>query len=67
MSDNTEMQNELESLIDKHGLKGVLSAIGNVCFEKAIHLRSNWQDSAAAKVWERDGKLIDKIATRVAN
>lgn len=56
----TQLNDTLEQLIDTHGLDRVLTALEKVCGEKAEHLRTNWQDHAAAKEWERQGRLIGK-------
>ena len=47
-----ELADQLESLVDKHNLATVLDALGQVCSEKAEHLRSNWQDDATAYCWD---------------
>ena len=45
----------LESIIDAIGLMNTLEAIADICYDKAEHLRSNWQDEKSAKCWESDG------------
>lgn len=55
-----ELMTVLEGMIDRNSINGVLSALSEVCGEKADHLRSNWQDDATAKAWERAGKAVDK-------
>jgi dihydrodipicolinate synthase/N-acetylneuraminate lyase len=62
----SELETTLEALIDKHGLKTVVSALSNVCGEKAEHLRSNWQDKASARVWENAGKTLDRVSVQSA-
>lgn len=47
-----ELENTLEQLIDKHGLGAISEALSQVCYEKADHIRSNWQDNGLAKRWE---------------
>lgn len=49
----------LEALVDSHGLAEVLNGLAQVCSEKADRLRSNWQDNAGARLWE-------KAATRIS-
>lgn len=61
------LNDTLESLIDTHGLTHVLNAIAVVCSEKAEHLRTNWQDSAAAKDWDADAAKIEKTAYVIRN
>jgi len=41
----------LEDMIDTYGLEAVLDALGEICDEKAEHIRSNWQDSVTARPW----------------
>ena len=57
---------QLETLIDAHGLRNVLESLAIICYGKAEHLRANWQDDVAARVWESDARKIDKCAARVA-
>jgi hypothetical protein len=51
---------DLEAMVDKHGLTHVLVGLSLVCSEKAEHIRINWQDKALAKDWDADAKTIDK-------
>ena len=62
----TPIVDTLEPLIDKHGMVHVLAGLALICFEKAEHLRSNWQDDNSAKVWDRAGRAIDRFATHAA-
>lgn len=57
----TEMENYLETMIDKTDLATVLSAFAIVCFQKAEHIRSVWQDKVLANEWERAGHKIDTV------
>lgn len=56
----------LEGLIDRNGLSGTLADLVAVCYEKAEHLRANWQDEEAAKAWERHASRIEGLARRIA-
>lgn len=56
-----DLQNEIETLIDKHGVGNLLNSMANVCFEKAIHIRENWQDVSLAKDWDKNGQKIARI------
>lgn len=56
-----EMEN-LELLIDSHGILGVLDAIAEICYGKEQHLQENWQDYETAKVWHKLGINIQKFA-----
>ena len=57
----------IEAMIDKHGLGEVISAIAVICFEKADHLRSNWQDERTAKVWDNAGKAVERAERSVSD
>lgn len=61
----TDDQNTVERLIDAHGLFAVLDCLSGICGLKAEHLASNWQDTNAAKEWERAANALDKAASRV--
>lgn len=54
-----DMNETLEKLIDTHGLQDVLVSLSNICFEKAAHIRENWQDANLAKLWEKNAKVLD--------
>ena len=55
-------KDELEALVDTLGLERVLELLGEVCCDKADHLRTNWQDEAQARAWERSAKVLDKAS-----
>lgn len=57
---------ELEQLVDSYGLIAVLRALAEICYEKAEHVRSAWQDERLGKVWERTGKLLDYFLNKNA-
>lgn len=56
----TELEHQLEALIDDTSLSGLLHALENVCIYKASHLREAWQDDTTAKAWERASQHIGK-------
>lgn len=43
---------QLEALIDRHGMANVIHNMAFVADEKAQHLRVNWQDNVSARSWE---------------
>ena len=53
----------LENMIDRTSLYEVLSIIEGICAAKADHLRSNWQDDYAAKLWDRAGADICEVSS----
>ena len=50
----------LEAMIDADDLSSVLDAVAEICYGKAEHLRSNWQDEIGGKIWERAGRYIQQ-------
>ena len=57
-----KIQEELERIVDETDLQQTLQLLSAVCFEKAYHIESNWQDSALAQSWEIAGKAIEKLS-----
>ena len=56
----------LESLIDKYGVSEVLHAIACICYEKAEHIRVNWQDYGSQPInFDKVGNLIGAMADRI--
>lgn len=53
---------KIEEIVDVLSLSVTLANLGGVCFEKAEHLRANWQDESTAKLWDRAGHKIDRLA-----
>ncbi len=51
--------NDLEHMIDQCGLDEVINTLADICFGKAEHLRSNWQDANTAKLWDLAGVCIN--------
>ena len=47
----TDDNDLLESLVDRHGLPGVLELLAEVCGERAEHVRRTWGDRPLANVW----------------
>ena len=53
-------RNTIESLIDSSSLANVVDALTTICYEKADHIDSNWQDHGLARMWTKAGKSIEK-------
>lgn len=60
-----EAKEQLEAIIDRHGLKATIDLLAVICGDKAEHIRSNWQDETTAKTWERDMMLLDKLQLKL--
>ncbi len=56
----------LETLIDNHGLSYVLSTMAQICYEKADHVSSNWQDKELGKEWDKAGNRIDTAESKIS-
>lgn len=56
----------LEQMIDFHDLEGVLKGLADICYEKAEHIESAWQDTRLAKKWAKAGKKIHSLAVSPA-
>ena len=55
----TEDIDKLEEFIDKFGIKKTMAMLSELCFHKAEHVASNWQDSGLADIWEHIGDKIN--------
>jgi hypothetical protein len=58
---------ELEDTIDRMGIAKFLEAIETICFEKADHVQSAWQDAALAKAWSKVGNKIGLAVVTARN
>lgn len=55
-------QLELEALIDHWGAHTVLAELADIAYGKSEHLRSNWQDEPAARLWAKLGRRLCTVA-----
>lgn len=60
----TEDRDALEAILDRYSVRAVLEALAGICFDKADHVRTNWQDDITARAWDRDAKAIDKLSPK---
>lgn len=56
---NNLLKQQLESLVDQHGMFGVLDALAKVADAKAEHIATNWQDIPLSKQWAHTAQAID--------
>lgn len=56
---------QMEALVDQHGLRNILLELAFVCSEKEDHILSNWQDKVTAKAWARASKICDVAQLKV--
>lgn len=62
-----DIAEDLEAMINRSSLLHVVSALVLICAEKAEHVREHWQDETAAKSWDRDARLLEKILGKLDN
>ena len=62
---NAPFQDTLEELIDQTSLHAVLDALSTICYEKADHVRTTWQDIPLARLWIHTGRLLDTLIQKV--
>lgn len=60
-----DLQEQLEQMIDRHGLRAVVEVLAITCDIKSDHIRSNWQDKTTASAWSRNAKLLDRTAAKI--
>jgi hypothetical protein len=65
MAQITDTVEALERLVDAHGLLHVVTGLELMCSEKAVHIRTNWQDIVTSKVWDDAGKGFSKLARKI--
>ena len=57
---------QLEELVDQYSLQAILDLLESICYEKAEHLLSNWQDASSARAWEQAAKPIGRAVVHSA-
>ena len=58
---------QIEGIIDRVGLLSFVDMVGDICEEKADHIRSNWQDENLAKVWDKRAKVMQSARIKITN
>lgn len=59
-----QYKNLAEEAIDAYGLQRTLEMIGEICWEKAEHIRANWQDKTLAKSWDKASQIVLRAANQ---
>jgi hypothetical protein len=57
-----DMMDKIETDIDKLGISQFLDFVESILYEKADHLRTNWQDDKSAKSYEQLAEKVSKLA-----
>ena len=55
---------KMEQLLDSLGMVDFIEMLTSICYEKADHVRTNWQDEGLAKVWEYNAKQLDHLKVK---
>jgi len=61
------MLDDLEMMIDRSSLLHVMTGLVTICFEKADHVDSNWQDAELARTWRQDARQLEKVLGKLNN
>lgn len=56
-----EEETQVEMLVDRYGVRGVLDILAAVCHGKADHVLDAWQDECLSKVWSETGDRIEEF------
>ena len=63
---NRDELDEVERLIDQHGIEDLIEAIVDVCYEKEEHVRMNWQDHRLADAWRKIASVLERANERIS-
>ena len=64
----TDMLDDLESMVDKHGMINIMLGLVHICDEKSEHVRCNWQDLVLSDAWRGiSNNLISKRLSQALN
>ena len=58
---NKDRAYEMEELLDSLGIVDFIEMLTSICYEKADHVRTNWQDKELAKAWENNARALEKV------
>ena len=58
-------KDDLEVLVDKLGMDVVVTWLEDIAYEKADHLRCNWQDEHGAKVWDKIAHALCRASAKI--
>ena len=64
-SEHTTTLAVLEALVDGFSLPTVVSALADLCDEKAEHVATAWQDTTLAKTWAQAAVALNRAALKL--
>lgn len=62
MANIDTVSEQLETLVDKHGMEAIAAYLASMCREKADHIRTNWQDEMLARAWDMQGVTMERAS-----
>lgn len=54
----TDLEYQLEQMIDEKGLPAIVGMLLDICDQKASHVEENWQDKNLAKQWQKKSNIL---------
>jgi hypothetical protein len=61
---NETLIEDLEKMVDAHGIHDVLLNLARVCMLKAGHIEENWQDIGLSRNWDEIGQHLETLSDR---
>ena len=61
---HNDIEEKLEALVDKSSVNYVLNNLVQICWGKADHLDTNWQDHNAAIRWKKLAIKLEAFADK---
>tara|TARA_Y100000310_G_scaffold321116_1_gene378355 strand:+ start:264 stop:524 length:261 start_codon:yes stop_codon:yes gene_type:complete len=65
MANVDEMLEDLERLVDKHGMAKIMFGLVHITDDKAEHVQCNWHDLVLADAWRKVSDAL--ISKRLSN
>jgi len=64
-AEGTEAMIVLEAMVDAAGLRNVVWALASICWDKAEHVQSAWQDDQLARDWNANAAMLNRFAEKL--
>lgn len=65
ITENSQEAVAIEKLIDSFGLFPVVAAVIDICYAKAEHVETAWQDGPLTEAWSKAATILDKAAFKL--
>lgn len=60
-----QIQMSVEELVDRIGIDTLADLASNICWEKAEHIRTSYNDTDTSKEWEKTARDFDNVAGKI--